>query len=188
MANRVCPWWMGPLLLNPLRRWSLKPEKLLAPYVREGMIVLEPGPGMGFFTIPMARLVGAACKVIAVDIQPKMLDKLKLRAGDAGFADRVDLRLARPDSLQIIDLFGTVDFVLAFAMVHETPSAENFFRETVNALRPDGALLLVEPSGHVNSERFLAEIRAAQAAGLEIGATPEIARSHAALLRKPAAR
>lgn len=188
MANRVCPWWMGPLLLSPLRRWTLKPEKLLAPYVREGMIVLEPGPGMGFFTISIARLVGPVGKVIAVDIQPKMLQKLAMRAADAGFGDRIEIRLAQPDSLQIIDLFGIVDFVLAFAMVHETPSAENFFRETANALRPDGTLLLVEPSGHVNRERFKAEIRAAQAAGLEIEATPRIARNHAAVLRKPVAR
>jgi ubiquinone/menaquinone biosynthesis C-methylase UbiE len=37
------------------------------------MTVLEPGPGMGFFTLELARRVGAPGRVIAVDIQPKMI-------------------------------------------------------------------------------------------------------------------
>ena len=60
MAERVCPWWKGYLLASPIRRWWQKPEELLAPYLREGMTVLEPGPGMGFFTLPMSRMVGPA--------------------------------------------------------------------------------------------------------------------------------
>jgi ubiquinone/menaquinone biosynthesis C-methylase UbiE len=187
MSNRVCPSWMGPLLLNPLRRWTLKPERLLAAYVRDGMIVLEPGPGMGFFTLPLASLVGPHGKVIAVDIQPKMIDKLKQRAAHAGFADRIDARLATRDSLQIIDLAGSVDFVLAFAVVHETSSPERFFREIATVLKPGAALLLVEPSGHVRTEIFDAEIENAQAAALVIVGTPKISGNHASLLRKPIA-
>jgi len=34
MPDRICPWWLGPLLLNPFRRWRLKPERLLRPWVR----------------------------------------------------------------------------------------------------------------------------------------------------------
>jgi hypothetical protein len=51
MAHRVCPWWLGYLLVNPLRRLVQNPVALLQPYVAEGMTVLEPGPGMGFFTL-----------------------------------------------------------------------------------------------------------------------------------------
>ena len=85
MANRVCPWWIGYLLASPLRRWlGQDPAKILSPYVREAMTVLEPGPGMGFFTIPLARLVGPSGRVIAVDLQPKMIESLKRRASKAG--------------------------------------------------------------------------------------------------------
>lgn len=74
MAHRVCPWWIGYLLASPLRRWfGQDPIKIFSPYVREGITVLEPGPGMGFFTIPLARLVGASGKVIAIDVQTKMI-------------------------------------------------------------------------------------------------------------------
>ena len=51
MAERVCPWWLGYLLASPMRRWLEDPVDILAPYVHEGMTVLEPGPGMGFFTL-----------------------------------------------------------------------------------------------------------------------------------------
>ena len=186
MPERVCPWWMGPLLLNPLRRWTLRPERLLAPYVREGMTVLEPGPGMGFFTLPLAHLVGPHGKVVAVDIQPKMLEKLRQRAAQAGLASIIETRLAARDALQIVDLIGSVDFALAFAMTHETPSAERFFREIATALKPGASLLLVEPSGHLRNERFAAEVEAAMMAGLTLAATPKIRRSHTALLSKPA--
>jgi SAM-dependent methyltransferase len=80
MAHRVCPWWLGHVLINPLRRLWQDPRKILAPFVREGMTVLEPGPGMGFFTLELARLVGPSGRVVALDVQSKMLDRLKRRA------------------------------------------------------------------------------------------------------------
>jgi ubiquinone/menaquinone biosynthesis C-methylase UbiE len=178
---------MGPLLLNPLRRWTIRPERLLAPYIHEAMTVLEPGPGMGFFTLALATLVGPHGKVIAVDIQPKMLEKLRDRAERAGLAPRIEIRLAAGDSLRIIDLVGSVDFALAFAVVHETLSVERFFREVATALKPGASTLIVEPSGHVHAEKFDAEVQAAETAGLVVVGTPKIARSHAALLRKPVA-
>lgn len=184
MPERVCPWWMGPLLLNPLRRWMIRPERMLALWIREGMTVLEPGPGMGFFTLPLATLVGPAGKVFAVDVQPKMLEQLRQRAAREGLAGRIETRLASRDSLQIFDLSGSIDFALTFAMVHETPSPERFFREVAVALKPGASLLLVEPAGHVRSEKFASELEAARAAGLEVAASPTIRRNHAALLRK----
>ena len=67
MAKHVCPWWLGYLLASPVRRWlGQDAAKILAPYVREGMMVFEPGPGMGFFTLELARLIGPSGKVIAL--------------------------------------------------------------------------------------------------------------------------
>jgi len=185
MAERVCPWWMGPLLLNPLRSWRLKPERLLSPYVRPGMCVLEPGPGMGFFTLRLARMVGEQGRVIALDIQPKMLDSLQRRAQKAGLEKQIETRLVLRDSLGIADLTGTIDFVLAFAMVHELPSAERFFRETAAVLKPGASMLLVEPKGHVRNDKFLKELAAASDAGLTEADCPHVPGNHAVLLRKP---
>lgn len=185
MAHRVCPWWIGYLLASPIRRWlSDDPESLLAPYVRPGMIVLEPGPGMGYFTLPLARMVGASGRVIAVDLQPKMLAGLSRRARRADLLDRIETRLAQTDHLAVDDLGGRVDFALAFAVVHEIPSPAVFFREAAAALKPDALLLFAEPAGHVKPEHFASELEAAQAAGLVEVSRPPIRRSIAAVLKR----
>jgi len=67
MANRVCQWWLGYLLASPLRRYRYDPFKILAPYVREGMTVLETAPGMGF-SARSCFSVGVFGRVIAMDI------------------------------------------------------------------------------------------------------------------------
>jgi len=185
MAERVCPWWLGYLLVSPLRRWlGEDPAKLLAPHIREGMSVLEPGPGMGFYTLELARLVGASGRVVAVDIQPKMLAALKRRAARAGLAERLDVRLAAADSLGLADLAGVVDFTLACAVVHELPSAEIFFAEVARASKPGAGLLLIEPRGHIKGGLFEAELQAAAKAGFEAVDQPTVRRSRAALLKK----
>ena len=187
MAHSVCPWWIGYLLLNPFRRLAQDPREILAPYVSPGMTVLEPGPGMGFFTLELARLVGPAGRVVAVDVQPKMLDKLKRRASSNGLQDRIETRLVEKGSMALSDLKGKVDFALAFAMVHETPDPSPFFREVQEALKPGALVLLAEPQGHVKLPEFEQELKAAAGAGLAISDRPRIKRSHAVLLRKPSA-
>jgi SAM-dependent methyltransferase len=184
MAHRVCPWWLGYFLLNPFRRRSQDPNKILAPHIHEGMTVLEPGPGMGFFTLELLRMVGSSGRVIAVDIQPKMLAKLKRRAAKSGRLDRLEARLASSDSMGIADLQGSVDFILAFAVVHEFPDADRFFTEVAAASRPGAELLLSEPNGHVKLADFEAELCAADKAGFKLVDRPTIRRSQAAILRK----
>jgi SAM-dependent methyltransferase len=119
-----------------------------------------------------------------VDIQPKMLAGLKRRAARRGLLERIDARLAQPESLGLADLTGTVDFALAFAMVHEMPDVAHFFAETAFALKPGASVLLAEPSGHVKEAEFENELRAAAAAGLQLADRPSVRRSHAALLKK----
>jgi SAM-dependent methyltransferase len=184
MAHRVCPWWFGYFLISPLRRTRYTRVDVVGPYVREGQTVLEPGPGMGFFTLELARLVGARGRVVAVDIQAKMLDKLKRRAAKAGLAERIESRLASADSLGIGDLAGAVDFTLAFAMVHELPDPARFFREVAGSAKTASLLLLAEPKGHVKESQFDTELRLAKEAGFEVIDRPEIKRSHAVVLKK----
>src|SRR5271157_556509 len=177
MSHKVCPWWLGYVLASPLRRLAQDPVKLLSPYVRAGMTVLEPGPGMGFFTLDLARLAGGSGRVIAVEIQSRMLDGLLRRAAKAGVLDRLDTRLATADSLGLEDLAGVVDFTLAFAVVHELPAAAPFFREVARVSKPGARLLLAEPVGHVTASLFDAELQAARDAGLTPVESPSLCRS-----------
>ncbi len=186
MADRVCPWWMGYLLANPIRRLVQDPHRILSPYVKSGMTLVEPGPGMGFFTIEAARLVGPTGRVVAVDIQPRMLASLRRRAARAGVGDRIETRVVQPGSLGLDDLADATDFLLAFAMVHEFRDDASFFRQAAAALRPGGRLLLVEPAGHVDERRFAVELEAAAAAGLVEAERPSYWHSIGALLVKQA--
>ena len=184
MSKRVCPWWLGYVLANPVRGWMTDRRKLLAPYVREGMTVLEPGPGMGFFTMELARLVGPSGRVIAVDLQEKMLRALKRKAKTAGLLDRIEARLVPAESMELDDIAGSVDFTLAFAVVHEMPSCEKFFAEVAVASRSGAKMLLVEPAGHVSESEFAEELRLADKAGFVVSGRPGISRSHAAELSR----
>jgi ubiquinone/menaquinone biosynthesis C-methylase UbiE len=148
------------------------------------MRVLEPGSGMGFFTLDLARLVGTSGRVIAVDVQPKMLDRLKRRAAKLGLLDRLESRVASAHSMGITDLRGSIDFTLAFAVVHEFPDAFRFFADVSAASKTGASLLLAEPTGHVKASEFDSELKAASETGFSLIDRPSIRGSQAALLRK----
>jgi SAM-dependent methyltransferase len=166
MVHGVCPHWLGYALINPLRRLVEDPRHLLAPLVAEGSTVVEPGCGMGFFTLEIARLVGAGGRVVALDVQPRMLQGLQRRAAKAGLANRIDGRLVSPGKLELDDVIGAVDLVLALHVVHEVPDQRAFFAELRRALRPRGRFLIVEPPGHVTAEDFGLTLATAASVGL----------------------
>ena len=85
MGAHVCPWWCARFSINnPLRRLVHDPEKIVGPYVRPGMFIMDVGCGVGWFSVPMAKMVGDQGRVIAVDLQQQMLDTLWRRAEKAG--------------------------------------------------------------------------------------------------------
>jgi cyclopropane fatty-acyl-phospholipid synthase-like methyltransferase len=176
--GRVCPWWFAYTFDNPLRRLLHKPRKILGPYVEHGDTAVDIGCGMGPFTVELARLVGPGGRVIAVDLQDKMLQRVKKRVTKAGVAGRVELHRCTPDSL---GLAVQADFILAFWMAHEAPDARSFFGQIAAHLYENGRFLLVEPKGHVGQEDFARELEAAKAAGLIPQEIPKIALSRAAL-------
>jgi ubiquinone/menaquinone biosynthesis C-methylase UbiE len=181
----VCHWWLGHLLVIPLRRLWQNPATILGPFVREGMTVLEPGPGMGFFTLDLARLVGPNGKVVVADVQPKMLAGLDRRSRRAGLADRIETRLVLGESLPVDDLEGKVDFALAFAMVHEVPDTQQFLSDVFRALGSGKTLLIAEPRGHVTAEAFAHMLTHAEHAGFRHVGRPSIRSSHTVVLQKP---
>ncbi len=186
MAQAVVPWWIGFGLASPFRRVFWRPEVILSPYVTPGMTILEPGPGMGFFTLTLARMASPSGRVVCIDIQKQMLEELARRTRSAGLADRVDLRLTDGASgMPIGDLEGRVDFALAFAMVHEVPDPGRFFREVSRALKTGGRLLFCEPRWHVRTSAFLRSLEHAREAGFRPGNEPGLAWLRSALLTKP---
>ena len=165
MDYRICLSWVGYLLLNPLRKLLENPHKILNRFIQEGMTVLETGCGMGYFTLPMARMVGPRGRVVAVDIQPKMLSALNERAQKAGLLERIEIRQAGTEWLGVEDFSGKVDFAAALHMVHEVPDPVCFFTQIWKALKPGGQLLVVEPKGHVSQNRLEQTVSVAEKVG-----------------------
>lgn len=184
MAHKVCPWWLGFMLINPIRKWRQDPYKLLNSYIKPGLNVIDIGSGMGYFTIPIAKMVGETGKVVAVDLQPKMISSLIRRAQKAGVANRIETRICGSDSLGIDDLSNKIDFALTFAVLHEFPSIPQALAQVAESLKPGGFLYIAEPAGHVNKAALEKTVAAAKACGLELVESPEVWKSHTAVMRK----
>jgi 2-polyprenyl-3-methyl-5-hydroxy-6-metoxy-1,4-benzoquinol methylase len=177
----VCPWWFAYTFDNRLRRLFHRPERLLSPYVREGMTVLDTGCGMGVFSIGMAALVGDRGLVISVDLQQEMLDVVQRRAEKAGVGHRIRTHLCDPER---IGDHRDVDFALAFWMVHEVPRPAAFFEQLRSCLTSDGMLLVSEPRFHVPAGYFQELVKEGENAGLKHCGEPAIRFSRTALFSK----
>lgn len=184
MDRTVCPVWVGYLLLSPMRKLSQNPKKIFSPYIREGMQVMDIGCAMGFFSLPAARMVGSNGKVVCVDVQEKMIKSLQKRAKKAGLLNRIETKICTHNSLGLDDFKEKIDFAFAFAVVHEVPAAAAFFSEINETLKPDGKLLIAEPSGHVSEKDFKITVSAAEQNGFKVCESPRIGRSHAVILEK----
>jgi len=185
MAGHVCPPLVGYLLLNPLRKLAENPKKIFGAYVQEGMTVLEPGCAMGFFTLPLARMVGPQGRVVAVDVQTKMLSALTRRAERAGLLDRIETRQAQSGRLGLEDLAGQVDLALALHMVHEVSDQDGFLAEVHQALKPGAKFLIVEPKGHVSADKMAKTVDRAKSLGFTAEGRLNFKRRRSVLLTKP---
>jgi ubiquinone/menaquinone biosynthesis C-methylase UbiE len=179
--GHVCPWWYAFAFDNALRRLFIRPETIFGPYVEPGMTVLDAGCGMGFNAIAMARMVGQEGRVIAVDVEQRMLEVLRKRARKAGVLERIDLRRCEPDSLGVTE---QVQFAVAFWVVHEAPDIARFLAEICSCLAREAKLLIAEPQTHVSPEEFDRTLAAAGRMGLRIDSQPEIRFSRAAVLQR----
>jgi len=148
------------------------------------MVVFEPGCAMGFFTLPLARMVGPEGKVVAVDLEPRMLATLERRAHRAKLAERIEIRQCEADRLGITDLTERVDFCSAIHVVHEVPDPEGFFGEIRRSLKPEAKLLVIEPKGHVSAEDFEHFVTVAEEVGLRRVESPHIRGDRDALFER----
>lgn len=48
MSCKICPWWLGYVLNNPLFKRLYNLDEILVHYVRPGINILEVGCSMGF--------------------------------------------------------------------------------------------------------------------------------------------
>ena len=175
----VCPAEFSGSLDNKFRRLFHNPVRILEAYITTGMTVIDLGCGPGYFTEALAMLVGESGRVIAADIQQKMLDKMERKIRGTELEGRVEKHLCQPDRIGISQ---KADFVLAFWMVHEVPDQQGMFEELKSLLNPEGRIWIIEPKFHVIKKTFTKMIIKLESAGLKIIERPKVSISRSVLL------
>ena len=160
----VCPLQIAFFLDNWIRRLIQPPGKIVGPYIQAGNTVFDIGCGPGYFTIDMAKMVGPDGRVIAVDIQAKMLEHVRKKAQKHRLAERIVYHTANTDH---IGLNQAADFILAYYMIHETPDTTKTLQELKKLLKDGGKILAVEPKMHVSQTAFEEMIQIAESVGLK---------------------
>jgi ubiquinone/menaquinone biosynthesis C-methylase UbiE len=157
-------------------------DKILGPYVTQGTTGLDFGCGFGHYALGMARLTGDSGRVVAADIQQKMLDKTMKRARKAGLDKIIQPWLCHDRG---IGQLPELDFALASNSLHETPDPKALLAELFALLKPGGRFLLLEPRAHMKAAEFEAEIGQTQDVGFVAVDRPRVIRQWCALLQKP---
>jgi ubiquinone/menaquinone biosynthesis C-methylase UbiE len=136
------PAFLANAIDNPLRRRIQPPDEMpLRHRVMSGMTVLEVGPGNGRYTVEMARAVGPTGKVIAVDIEPRMIERLIRRAQAEGVPN-LEAKTASVYDLPFRD--ATFDAVSMIAVISEIPDPQRALKEFYRVLKPAGTLAFSE--------------------------------------------
>ena len=127
------------------REWEERPSllvELLA--LQKGHRVADIGAGSGYFSLPMAKLVGPEGRVLAVDIQTEMLDLIRAKMGRLGI-ENIELILGTETDPRLPP--RSLDLVLMVDVYHEFSHPWEMMQKVCHALRPGGQVVFMEYRG-----------------------------------------
>lgn len=139
------PIFMGKYLDSDYRRIIQPPDKLIKRSgISEGMYVLEAGCGSGAFTNYVARAVGDKGKVYGIDIQPEMLEQLRMKLKRFENIDIHNIFLVEGDVCKMPFKDNYFDLVYMVAVLQEIPDKKKALQEIKRVLKPYGILAVTE--------------------------------------------
>ena len=137
MGHRGASW-----LQRPEREKKERTDLLISLLgLSRGDVVADIGAGTGYFTLPMAAIVGPTGQIFAVDIQPEMLAIIEERAKAENVTNIVPVLASEFDPM-LPD--NTVDVVLMVDAYHEFSYPREVLIRAVSALTENGRIILVE--------------------------------------------
>ena len=179
--KHICPTWGAVGLDNLFRKFVHNPQKILEPFIKEGMTALDIGCGPGVFSLGIAKMLNGTGKIIAADVQEGMIEKIRKKIEGTNLEQVIELHKS---DFEKIGIDEKVDFVLAFWMVHEVRNQELFFEELTTILNANGRILIIEPKIHVSKKEFNAMISKIKECGFTIVESPKVFFSRAIVLSK----
>ena len=109
--------------------------------LQPGQVVLDLGSGGGFDVFLAGPKVGAAGRVIGVDMTPAMLTKARKNTEHyrrSTGLDNVEFRLGEIEHLPVAD--NSVDVVISNCVINLSPDKAQVWREIGRVLRPGGSV------------------------------------------------
>lgn len=127
---------------NEERRMDMPPYEILKNFGvgkdGESGTFLDIGCGIGYFTIPAAKILKAGT-VIGVDIVDELLEHAWERAEEI---DNIDFRKSEEYSFPVED--KSADYAMLCNVLHEIENKPRFLKEVKRVLKKDASLLLIE--------------------------------------------
>lgn len=123
----------------------INPEKVIAQLdIKPGMIVADFGCGHGYFTLPIAKIVGSEGRVWAVDVLAEALEAVRSRAQLEGAANVETARgnLESPSGSGLSENF--VDLVLLHNVLFQSQKKSDIIKEAKRVLKIGGVFVLVD--------------------------------------------
>ena len=124
----------------------IKPQEIINKcQIFEGMQVADLGCGnLGYFVLPIARLVGKDGKVYAVDIQKAALEGVRSRAKLEALTniETVWANLEKTGSTNIPE--ASLDLVLLINVLFQNKNHQEIIQEAVRLIKPGGKLVIVD--------------------------------------------
>lgn len=161
-----CPTWLAGFVEGPVMDRVLGTQSTLDRIgLKPGQRVLEVGPGPGRLLIPAARRVQPSGEVVGLDIQPGMIERLKVHATQAGVPN---LKAILGDATQPHVPPESFDVVYLCTVLGEIPDRAAALRQCYLALKPGGLLSVTEifPDPHYQSRATVQ--RLAETAGFRL--------------------
>lgn len=116
--------------------------------VKRGMSVADVGAGEGYYTVRLARVVGAKGRVLAEDILPDVRDALSDRVQRERL-DNVAVKLGTADDPMLPA--GSFDRVFLVHMYHEVASPYAFLWHMREGVKPEGLVIVVDANRPVKN-------------------------------------
>ncbi|MGB5964521.1 MAG: class I SAM-dependent methyltransferase [Sulfurimonadaceae bacterium] len=138
----ACPANLSWLVENPYMNAVAGPDMLLERlHLEGGMRLLDVGSGPGRLTLPASKLVGESGEVVALDIQSKMLAKLRARTEAMGIDN---IRIVNAGAGSGATDKGYFDRALLVTVLGEIPDKHEALAEIYRALKDGGILSITE--------------------------------------------